>query len=181
MGSPRLCIASVVAVIAWSGIGCGGNEKSSDAPAGDGAVVETGDRGRATPDKASVEDAGAPDFEEGKSVLGSWSGEVIQIASDGRRHRIAQSVRVEWKRGALTGASQGNVLTSPTRCGGRLAYSSTQVGAYVFRYTEKRDPDGCIDRSTVILRPRRRGLEYREIYETRSRSGTISGTLTREG
>ena len=159
MARPRQCIVLVAAVIAGCTIGCGSGsgERSSDVA------------GRAE----------SSDIHEEKAVLGSWSGEVVQMSADGQRERIAQSVSVEWKGGALTGTSDGQILTSTVRCGGRLAYQSSEVGAYVFNYTEERNRDACVDRSTVILRPRRGGLEYSELYKTSSRVGTISGKLTR--
>ncbi len=155
----RQCIVLVVAAIAGSSIGCGGGgggEQNSDAAAREESPIH-----------------------EEKAVLGSWSGEVVQVSPSGRRERIAQSVSVAWKGGALTGTSKGNILTSPVRCGGRLAYRSAQVGAYLFEYTEERNPDDCVDRSTVIIRPRRGGLEYSELYKAGFRVGRISGRLTR--
>jgi hypothetical protein len=114
-------------------------------------------------------------------VLGAWSGEVTQTGPSGKRVRISQFVNIERKGGTLKGTSNGDAHGSPIHCSGQLTHRATRRDVQVFDYVEEQDPDNCLARTTVTLRPTGRDLHYEEVYGTNSGRGTIEGTLTRSG
>jgi hypothetical protein len=115
-------------------------------------------------------------------LLGTWKGTATQTSSNRETYPAELRLTVT---GSAVGKTAGT-LSEKARghgCKGTVTLVSREAGD-VFRYDEKPSPQaGCIDRTTVTLKPSTGGaVDFYEIYTAvDGNQGTVVGTLQRAG
>jgi hypothetical protein len=115
-------------------------------------------------------------------LLGTWKGTATQTSSTRETYPAELRLTVT---GSAVGKTAGT-LSEKARghgCKGTVTLVSREAGD-VFRYDEKPSPQaGCIDRTTVTLKPSTGGaVDFYEIYTAvDGNQGTVVGTLQRAG
>jgi hypothetical protein len=115
-------------------------------------------------------------------LLGTWNGTATQTASTRETYPAVVRLTVT---GSAVGKPAGTLSEKAKGhgCRGAVTLVSREAGD-VFRYDEKPSPQtGCVDRTTVTLKPSAGGaVDFYEIYTAvDGDQGTVVGTLQRAG
>jgi hypothetical protein len=145
-------------------------------------ALSGGSGGRKPQVAAKTTGAAPPKQSLAAPLLGAWKGTATQTAST--RETYPAEVRL-----TVTGSAVGKpagTLSEKAKghgCKGAVTLVSRDAGN-VFRYDEKPSPQaGCIDRTTVTVKPSAGGaVDFYEIYTAvDGNQGTVVGNLKRAG